>query len=83
VSNVRLTCLDIAAARPELPTPCWRSPTIARMLPLYASSLVGWEPAPLVWACYSSFSVLYPTDPGLETLVNFTTLPIPVASERS
>lgn len=46
----------------------------------YATSLVGWEPAPLLWARYSTFFVLYPTGAGSEALVNFATLPISVAS---
>lgn len=45
----------------------------------YATSLVGWEPAPLVWARYSTFFVLYPTGAGSEALVNFATLPVSVA----
>lgn len=49
----------------------------------YATSLVGWEPAPLVWARYSTFFVLYPTGAGSEALVNFATLPISVASGGS
>ncbi|KAF8499605.1 PTPLA-domain-containing protein [Russula emetica] len=49
----------------------------------YATSLVGWEPAPLVWARYSTFFVLYPAGAGSEALVNFATLPISVASGGS
>jgi hypothetical protein len=46
----------------------------------YATALVGWEPAPLVWARYSMFFVLYPTGAGSEALVNFATLPLSIAS---
>jgi Protein tyrosine phosphatase-like protein, PTPLA len=46
----------------------------------YAATLVGWEPAPLVWARYSTFFVLYPTGAGSEALVNLATLPLSVAS---
>ncbi|KAI0256412.1 tyrosine phosphatase-like protein [Lactifluus subvellereus] len=46
----------------------------------YATALVGWEPAPLVWARYSTFFVLYPTGAGSEALVNFATLPLSIAS---
>ncbi len=49
----------------------------------YATSLVGWEPAPLVWARYSTFFILYPIGAGSEALVNFATLPISVASGGS
>lgn len=49
----------------------------------YATSLIGWEPAPLVWARYSTFFVLYPTGAGSEALVNFATLPISIASGGS
>jgi len=49
----------------------------------YAASLVGWEFAPLLWARYSTFFVLYPTGAGSEALVNLATLPISVASGGS
>jgi very-long-chain (3R)-3-hydroxyacyl-CoA dehydratase len=46
----------------------------------HAASLVGWEPAALVWARYSFFFVLYPTGAGSEALVNFATLPLSIAT---
>ncbi len=49
----------------------------------YAASLVGWGFAPLLWARYSTFFVLYPTGAGSEALVNLATLPISVASGGS
>jgi len=49
----------------------------------YAAALVGWEPALLVWARYSTFFVLYPTGAGSEALVNFATLPLAIASGGS
>ncbi|KAH9985820.1 tyrosine phosphatase-like protein [Russula compacta] len=49
----------------------------------YAASLIGWEPAPLVWARYSFFFVLYPTGAGSEALVNLATLPFSIASGGS
>lgn len=49
----------------------------------YAASLVGWEPAPLVWARYSFFFALYPTGAGSEALVNLATLPFSIASGGS
>jgi very-long-chain (3R)-3-hydroxyacyl-CoA dehydratase len=49
----------------------------------YAASLVGWEPALLVWARYSTFFVLYPTGAGSEALVNLATLPLSIASGGS
>ena len=46
----------------------------------YAATLVGWEPAWLVWTRYSTFFVLYPTGARSEALVNFATLPLSIAS---
>jgi len=48
----------------------------------YAATLVrtdGNAPAPLTWARYSTFFVLYPTGAGSEALVNFATLPVSLA----
>ncbi|KAI0259252.1 protein-tyrosine phosphatase-like protein, partial [Gloeopeniophorella convolvens] len=41
----------------------------------YAAGLLGVEPAPLLWARYSAFFVLYPTGAGSEALVARATLP--------
>jgi very-long-chain (3R)-3-hydroxyacyl-CoA dehydratase len=49
----------------------------------YAASIVGWEFAPLLWARYSTFFVLYPIGASSEALVNLATLPISVASGGS
>jgi hypothetical protein len=43
-----------------------------------ATSLVGWEFAPLVWARYLALYVLYPIGASSEALVNLATLPISV-----
>ncbi len=47
----------------------------------YAATLLGDgnAPAPLTWARYSTFFVLYPTGAGSEALVNFATLPVSLA----
>ncbi|KAH8994701.1 PTPLA-domain-containing protein [Lactarius hatsudake] len=47
----------------------------------YAATLLGngSAPAPLTWARYSTFFVLYPTGAGSEALVNLATLPVSLA----
>ncbi|EJF65490.1 PTPLA-domain-containing protein [Dichomitus squalens LYAD-421 SS1] len=43
----------------------------------YASSLLGAEPAPLVWLRYTLFYVLYPTGASSEAFLMYATLPHP------
>jgi len=57
----------------------WALTEVIRYM-FYAASLVGWELAPLLWARYSTFFVMYPTGAGSEALVNLATLPFSVAS---
>ncbi|KAH9165474.1 PTPLA-domain-containing protein [Lactarius sanguifluus] len=77
----------LGASRPAQRSPFYASMVLSWALTevvryaFYAATLLGngSAPAPLTWARYSTFFVLYPTGAGSEALVNLATLPVSLA----